>query len=819
MVLRPRHRPTPTLLALLLVGLTTPTFGGPGCDRHAAVAAEDVQVVRVATTSRAQRDLLARTLDAWRIDPADGVVTAAVDGADLTWLRSEGFSAEVDDDATARLRAPRRRSPEGSPGIPGFPCYRTVEERMALVQDLAARHPDLVTLVDIGDSWEKQQGLGGYDLVLLRLTSAAVVGGPGGKPRLMVIGGTHSREYTPVELVTRFAEHLLDRYGTDPDITWILDHHEVHLLLDANPDGRKRAETGLSWRKNADDDFCGGSNDRGIDLNRNYTFRWGCCGGSSTSPCSPIFRGPAGGSEPETAAIMAYVDSIFPDQRGDGLTLPAPDDSTGVLLDVHSFGEDVLWSWGFTTTQPPNGAALYTLGRKYAYFTGYRPQHGSLGTVDGSTKDYAYGELGVPGFTIELGNAFFESCGAFEGTILPDNLDALLYTSKIVRTPYLTPGGPEALLVDVDGDGPVGLAEVGAQVSLGATFDDTRYSSANGVEPTHTIAEAEVRVDVPPWSGSARGSLPMAPADGSFDTSVEGATANLDTAGLAPGRHFLYLRGRDSSGRWGPVTGGFLYLVDPATSPVIRGRVLDAVTGAPLSADIRLGPFRAQAGADGLYSLRVPAGSWDLTAEAPGYGPASFSGVEAQGNRTIVRSFALRPFETALLHDAESGPGGFTADAPWAITSESAQSPVSAWSDSPGGNYGAGLDVSLVAPAVDLTGGGAVELTFWHRFDLESGFDFGHLEVSADGGPFTSVASFDGISGWRQERFSLDLGDAAEARIRFRLETDGALGRDGWYVDDVEVRTLPPQLGGLVFADGFEAGDTAAWSRFPVVLE
>ena len=55
----------------------------------------------------------------------------------------------------------------------------------------------------------------------------------------------HAREYATAELITRFAEYLVENYGTDPDITWLLDYNEIHLLLQANPDGRKHAETGI----------------------------------------------------------------------------------------------------------------------------------------------------------------------------------------------------------------------------------------------------------------------------------------------------------------------------------------------------------------------------------------------------------------------------------------------------------------------------------------------------------------------------------------------------------------------------------------------
>ena len=58
--------------------------------------------------------------------------------------------------------------------------------------------------------------------------------------------------------------------------------------------------------------------------------------------------------------------------------------------------------------------------------------------------DFSYGDLGVPGYVFELGNWFFEDCADFESTIFPDNLEALIYAAKIVRTPYLTPAGPEA---------------------------------------------------------------------------------------------------------------------------------------------------------------------------------------------------------------------------------------------------------------------------------------------------------------------------------------------------------------------------------------
>ena len=202
-------------------------------------------------------------------------------------------------------------------GIPGFACYRTVEETFATAQDIVLNYPNLATWTDVGDSWEKVTGFGGYDVNVLRLTNLSI---PGPKPTIYITSAIHAREYTTAELVTRFAEQLVAEYGVDADTTWILDSTDVRLMLIANPDGRKQAETGLLWRKNTNQNYCSPtSNNRGADLNRNFSFEWGCCGGSSGNECSSTYRGAFAASEPETQAVIDQLSSIFPDLRGPGI--------------------------------------------------------------------------------------------------------------------------------------------------------------------------------------------------------------------------------------------------------------------------------------------------------------------------------------------------------------------------------------------------------------------------------------------------------------------------------------------------------------------
>ena len=195
-------------------------------------------------------------------------------------------------------------------GISGYPCYETVEETYAEARSIADDNPNLASWIDVGDSWEKTAGLGGYYMRVLVLTNSAI---SGDKPKFFATAAIHAKEYTTAPLCLLFAKYLVDNYAIDADATWILDHHEVHLMLHTNPDGRKKAETGLSWRKNTNQNYCGAtSNDRGADLNRNFEYQWGCCNGSSGDECDNNYRGPYAASEPEIQAVQAYMRSIFP---------------------------------------------------------------------------------------------------------------------------------------------------------------------------------------------------------------------------------------------------------------------------------------------------------------------------------------------------------------------------------------------------------------------------------------------------------------------------------------------------------------------------
>lgn len=498
-----------------------------------------------------------------------GVTVTSADSA-YDGLAVNDFTAEITDNA-----------------IPGYTSYRTVEETFSDLEYLAALRPNIASWLDIGDSYDRVTpgGSEGYDIHVLELTNRST-SPPGGKPTLYVQAGIHAREYTVNEVVTRFGEYLAGNYGIDPDVTWLLDYFRIVINPVANPDGRKEAEQGYLWRKNTNPNPPPGSDPApfptyGVDLNRNYNFEWNTVpGGSSGDPSSPVYRGASAASEPETQAVENFVTSLFPDQRGSNQNDPAPDDATGMFLDLHSFGNTILYPWGLTFDSAPNTDDLRTLGLKWGFYTAENGtpydvyQSVGLYPTDGATDDWTYGTLGVAAYTWELGTQFFESNDYFENSIVPQIIPSLLYAAKAAYRPYQTPAGPESVEVTTD------LAQVVAgttPIILSALADDTRYgdSNVNGLEegtdaePTQDIVAGRYSIDNPSWiPGTQLYSLTA--ADGAFDSSIETLQAIIDTTGLAPGRHTIFVESQDANGSWGVASAVFLDVVEPPANANIR---------------------------------------------------------------------------------------------------------------------------------------------------------------------------------------------------------------------------------------------------------
>ncbi len=457
----------------------------------------------------------------------------------LAEMKAAGWNVRIDEQLTAGL--PRPGDTETFLG-----GYRTVEETFAFLNQMAAAYPQLAEVFTYGQSWEKMRNpLNGYNLTGIKLTNKENRGGV--RPRFFLQAGIHARELVPPEMATRFIQYLLNNYGIDGDATWLLDEHEIIVVPIINPDGRKIAETGQLKRKNTNN-LTGGCTGTltGIDLNRNYSFWWGTVNMPTDPPCGETWPGLVAASEPEIAFEQALMTSLFPDQRPNDRTTPAPLDATGVFLDMHSTGNLVLYPWGEDETPPPN-MQLRTIAQKMADYNGYNPiQSIQLYPTSGSSKDWAYGELGVAALSTETGIGGSGGCRGFmpqytcldggaEGNFWNLNRPVLLYLAKLARTPYMS------------SEGPTPETFTSTRTRLNRYLVRAQISDENN--GGQNITAAEIYIDRPPW----RGGVPIAmfAEDGSFNSPVESAVANIVVAGS----HLIYVRGRDSAGNWGVMKG------------------------------------------------------------------------------------------------------------------------------------------------------------------------------------------------------------------------------------------------------------------------
>ncbi|MCS6848532.1 MAG: M14 family zinc carboxypeptidase [Anaerolineae bacterium] len=510
------------------------------------------------------------------------------DAATLADLRTKGFDATVHSPLTLH---PLPLTAHGSPltAHSYFGGYRTVAEHEAHMDAIATARPDLALVVDYGDSWRKVTGRpDGHDLKAICITKRRAndcrLDPNTDKPRFLLIAAVHARELSTSEMAWRWMDFLVDGYGRDPDVTWLLDHHEMWVIPVANPDGRRFVEQGGNapylQRKNMNDarSACGfppghptyAFSQPGVDLNRNASFQWGVSG-TSTDPCAQTYLGPSAASEPEQYALEVLMRNLFADQRGPTLGDVAPITSTGAMLTLHSFGDLILLPWGWAecfgaclpTQRAPNDAGLRAFAFRMSHFNGYATGQVSelLYPASGTTDDWAYGVLGVPSFTYEIG-PLSGTCGGFtpayacqDDVFWPLNREAFLYAAKVARRPYALSLGPMVRSVMLSSP----LVEREQPVTLTATVDDDtlgNHEESIGRPAAQPIVAAEAYLDTPPWLDGAP--IALAARDGAFDSATEQVIGMLDTTGLALGRHLVFVRGRDAAGDWGPVTAQWL---------------------------------------------------------------------------------------------------------------------------------------------------------------------------------------------------------------------------------------------------------------------
>jgi hypothetical protein len=254
----------------------------------------------------------------------------------------------------------------------------------------AATHPAIAKVVDLGLS------LKGTPITAVRVTKgAATQPTPSSRPAVVFQAAQHAREWITPENVRRQMHYFLDNYGTNADITKIVDTTDVWFIPVVNVDGYDLTfdpEFRL-WRKNTHDNNGDGqiTPGDGVDPNRNFGYKWGYDNeGSSASPDSETYRGTAANSEPETKVQDAFIKKLRPKY----------------MINYHSAAELLLYGVGWQTqTSSPDDNVYKALVGDPAHpaVPGYEPELGAqLYTTNGETDGYMANKYDVLTVTPEM---------------------------------------------------------------------------------------------------------------------------------------------------------------------------------------------------------------------------------------------------------------------------------------------------------------------------------------------------------------------------------------------------------------------------------
>ncbi len=301
--------------------------------------------------------------------------------------------------AAAVLASVILASTAGPAAAADFPAkdsrYHNYAEMVVDIQAVAAARPAIVQVFSIGKSHQ------GRDIWAAKVSDN--VANDENEPEILFDALHHAREHMTVEQAIYLLHLLADNYGSDTTVTNLVNAREVYIIFALNPDGGEYDLTCggshapyCAWRKNRQPNS-GGS--VGTDLNRNYSYRWGCCGGSSGTKTSITYRGPAPFSAPETRVLRDFVNS----RVIDGLQ------QIRAHVTFHTNGKLILWPYGYTKTIVPSDMtvddhnAFVAMGKAMAKLNGYKPEQSSdLYITDGDQIDWMYGVHRIFSFTWEL---------------------------------------------------------------------------------------------------------------------------------------------------------------------------------------------------------------------------------------------------------------------------------------------------------------------------------------------------------------------------------------------------------------------------------
>ncbi len=284
--------------------------------------------------------------------------------------------------------------------------YHSYDEVNQILRNLATTFPHICQLESLGRTYEGRQIYG------VKISDAVNTEDPN-EPDILYWGAHHAREWATIEVCLFIADTLIRGYGNDTAIRNIVNSREIYIFPIMNPDGYVYDyPAGNSWRKNREP-FGGAI---GTDLNRNHP---GACSGEPIGDW---------GSVPRNAQVSNYPSSeVFCGRYGasakeiKGITDFFRKKEIVACLSYHSYGEYILWAWGYKSAGTPDDIVYRSVGERLAGKiqrlgggTYTAMQACNFYPMSGYSDDWFYGvshyTLGLPclAFTPEVGTSFYQ---------------------------------------------------------------------------------------------------------------------------------------------------------------------------------------------------------------------------------------------------------------------------------------------------------------------------------------------------------------------------------------------------------------------------
>jgi len=291
--------------------------------------------------------------------------------------RNVGFDKSAID-ASWRIHDPEKRyqTPQnfslGSMG--GFFTYAE------LLADLDAMRAEFPEIISAKAPISENLTIQGRPVYWMRISNNPDV--EQDKPKVLYTALTHAREPASMQQMIYQMWHLLENYGADPEITYLVDNLEMYFIPCVNPDGyiynqQTNPNGGGMHRKNM---RVNADNSRGVDLNRNFGYMWGFDNsGSSPTPSSNIYRGTGPFSEPETQLLKQFAETY----------------NFSLALNNHTYSDLLIYPWGYQNQLTPDAdvfiafAQLLTRENNYTYGTCFETLNY---LANGVSDDWFYGE-------------------------------------------------------------------------------------------------------------------------------------------------------------------------------------------------------------------------------------------------------------------------------------------------------------------------------------------------------------------------------------------------------------------------------------------